>query len=37
MSDQCDKIVKLVVRQVVNHLLGGRPLKARDLLESPQL
>jgi DNA repair protein RecO (recombination protein O) len=36
MSDQGAKIVKLVVRQVVHHLLGGRPLKARDLLESPQ-
>lgn len=37
MTDQGAKIVKLVVRQVVHHLLGGRPLKARDLLASPQL
>ena len=33
MTDQGAKIVKLVVRQVVHHLLGGRPLKSRDLLE----
>ena len=36
MTDQGAKIVKLVVRQVVHHLLGGRPLKSRDLLEYPQ-
>jgi DNA repair protein RecO (recombination protein O) len=35
MSDQGAKIVKLVVRQVVHYLLGGRPLKSRDLLGSP--
>ena len=33
--DQGAKIVKLVVRQVVHYLLGGRPLKSRDLLGSP--
>ena len=26
-----------LANDVVHHLLGGRPLKARDLLESPQL